>query len=268
MSHLDTFDPKPKKKEVMGKTEAIATKADDVLVGHYLPKTANVMDKVCVINSMNSTPGSPRAGHLHHAHQLHDARHHQAPVARRLGHEARRPHPPGTARLRRRSNSAPEHTGGGFFGAKYRRRPDRQSGPKACRIPPRPAGVSQEDFERRLALADKMNQQFHGRYPNADVKAYEELYREAIALMNSKDLKAFDLNAGIRSDPRALRHRPLRPGLPACPPTRGERRALRRSPARRLGHALRQFAGRRRPLQGVRPRPTPPSSPTSKNAAS
>ncbi len=53
--------------------------------------------------------------------------------------------------------------------------------------------MTPEDFERRLTLADKMNRQFHGKYPNADVKAYEELYREAIALMNSKDLKAFDL---------------------------------------------------------------------------
>ena len=30
MSHVDTFDPKPKKKEVMGKTTAIASTADDI----------------------------------------------------------------------------------------------------------------------------------------------------------------------------------------------------------------------------------------------
>ena len=34
MSHIDTFDTKPKKKEVMGKTEAIASSADDIMVGH------------------------------------------------------------------------------------------------------------------------------------------------------------------------------------------------------------------------------------------
>lgn len=62
-----------------------------------------------------------------------------------------------------------------------------------------------------------MNRQFHGRYPNADVKAYEELYREAIALMNSKDLKAFDLSQEPQ-DPRSLRKRPLCPGLSASPP--------------------------------------------------
>ncbi len=62
MSHVDTFDPKPKKKDVMGKTEAIATKAPDVMVGHYLKKTADVMDKVCVINSMNSNQGAHEQG--------------------------------------------------------------------------------------------------------------------------------------------------------------------------------------------------------------
>jgi hypothetical protein len=89
-------------------------------------------------------------------------------------------------------DSSPDLTGGGFFGAKYAAapigRPD--EGLKDCR---RDSSVSAEDFERRLSLADKLNRQFHQRYPNADVKAYEELYREAVALMNSKDLDAFDL---------------------------------------------------------------------------
>src|SRR5215217_2961916 len=62
MSHIDTFDPKPKKKEVMGKTEAIATKADGIQLGHYLKKTAEVTDKLCIINSMNSTQGAHEQG--------------------------------------------------------------------------------------------------------------------------------------------------------------------------------------------------------------
>jgi uncharacterized protein (DUF1501 family) len=89
-------------------------------------------------------------------------------------------------------NSAPELAGGGFLGAKYSAAligsPD-----QGLNDSRRAAEVTQEDFERRLSLADKMNRQFHDRYANADVKAYEELYREAITLMNSKDLKAFDL---------------------------------------------------------------------------
>src|SRR3954464_7804159 len=50
MSHVDTFDPKPKKKDVMGKTETISTNVDGIMLGHYLANTAKVMDKMCVIN--------------------------------------------------------------------------------------------------------------------------------------------------------------------------------------------------------------------------
>jgi hypothetical protein len=90
-------------------------------------------------------------------------------------------------------NSSPEHTGGGFLGAKFAAAPI-GSPDEGLKDSHRASEVTAENFERRLTLADKMNRQFHGKFPNADVKAYEELYREAIALMNSKDLQAFDLS--------------------------------------------------------------------------
>ncbi len=191
MSHVDTFDPKPRKKAIMGKTEAIATKAPGVMVGHYLKKTAGVMDKVCVINSMNSTQGAHEQGSymMHTSYTLRGTIKHPS-----LGSWAvmlgGRIHPelPGFVAI----NSSPEHTGGGFFGAKYAAAPI-GSPEQGLLDSHRSSDVSPENFARRLTLADKMNRQFHGRFPNADVKAYEELYREAITLMNSKDLKAFDL---------------------------------------------------------------------------
>ncbi|MES2477026.1 MAG: DUF1501 domain-containing protein [Verrucomicrobiota bacterium] len=192
MSHVDTFDPKPKKKDVMGKTEAIPTKAPDVMVGHYLKKTAEVMDKVCVINSMNSTQGAHEQGSymMHTSYTLRGTIKHPS-LGSWVVKLGGRIHPelPGFVAI----NSSPEHTGGGFFGAKYAAAPI-GSPDQGLQDSHRSGDVTPENFERRLTLADKMNRQFHGRFPNADVKAYEELYREAIALMNSKDLKAFDLN--------------------------------------------------------------------------
>jgi hypothetical protein len=191
MSHLDTFDPKPRKKDVMGKTEAIPTKADGILLGHYLKKTAEVTDKLCIINSMNSTQGAHEQGSyiMHTSYDMRGTIKHPSlgSWVLRLGGRLH-PELPGFVAI----DSSPDLTGGGFFGAKYAAapigRPD--EGLKDCR---RDSSVSAEDFERRLSLADKLNRQFHQRYPNADVKAYEELYREAVALMNSKDLDAFDL---------------------------------------------------------------------------
>lgn len=191
MSHVDTFDPKPKKKDVMGKTETIATKADGVMVGHYLKKTAEVMDKVCVINSMNSTQGAHEQGSyiMHTSYALRGTIKHPSlgSWVMRLGGRIH-PELPGFVAI----DSSPDLTGGGFLGAKFAAAPigSPEEGLKdSKRVDP----VSAEDFDRRLSLADKLNRQFHGRYPNADVKAYEELYREAVSLMNSKDLKAFDL---------------------------------------------------------------------------
>jgi len=191
MSHVDTFDPKPKKKDIMGKTEAIPSKVDDVLVGHYLPKTAAVMDNVCVINSMNSTQGAHEQGAyiMHTSYQMRGTIKHPSLGAwvMKLGGRIH-PELPGFVAI----DSSPELTGGGFLGAKFAAAPI-GSPTDGLQDSTRSGGVSAEDFERRLSLADRMNREFHGKYANADVKAYEELYREAIALMNSKDLKAFDL---------------------------------------------------------------------------
>jgi len=190
MSHVDTFDPKPKKKDVMGKTEAIATKADGVMVGHYLKKTAEVMDKVCVINSMNSNQGAHEQGSylLHTSYALRGTIKHPSMGSwvMRLGGRIH-PELPGYVAI----DSSPELTGGGFLGAKFAAAPI--GSPEEGLKDSRRNDVSAEDFDRRLSLADRLNRQFHERYPNADVKAYEDLYREAVSLMNSKDLKAFDL---------------------------------------------------------------------------
>jgi hypothetical protein len=192
MSHVDTFDPKPRRKDIMGKTEAIPTKADGVMLGHYLPKTAQVMDHVCVVNSMNSTQGAHEQGAytMHTSYDMRGTIKHPSLGAwvLRLGGRIH-PELPGFVAI----NSSPDHTGGGFLGAKYAAAPI-GSPEQGLQDSSRSSDVSPEDFDRRLSLADKMNRQFHGRFPNADVKAYEELYREAISLMNSKDLKAFDLN--------------------------------------------------------------------------
>ena len=98
-------------------------------------------------------------------------------------------------------DSAPDHVGGGFFGAKYSAAPigNATDGLKDSR---RHGSVSAADFQRRLTLADRLNHEFHQKFPNADVKAYEDLYREAVSLMNSKDLDAFD----IRRESEATRN--------------------------------------------------------------
>jgi hypothetical protein len=192
MSHIDTFDTKPKKKEVMGKTEAIASSADDIMVGHYLPQTAKVMDKVAVINSMTSIQGAHEQGAyvMHTSYNLRGTIKHPSlgswvmKLGGRINEEI-----PGFVSI----DTPADHSGGGFFGAKYAAAPI-GSPTEGLQDSHRVGEVSKQDFDRRLSLADRLNKQFHGRYANADVQAYQDLYQEAIKLMNSKDLKAFNLN--------------------------------------------------------------------------
>lgn len=191
MSHLDTFDPKPKKKDVMGPMEVIPTKVDGIQVGQHLPKTAAVMDKITVINSMNSTQGAHEQGSyiMHTSYALRGTIKHPALGAwvLQLGGRINQDIPGFVA-----VDSSAEFASGGFFGAKFGAALVGNA-TDGLQDSKRPGDVPPEDFDRRLSLADKLNKQFHDRYANADVKAYEELYREAIRLMNSKDLAAFDI---------------------------------------------------------------------------
>ena len=55
-------------------------------------------------------------------------------------------------------------------------------------------GMSEKEFKDRLDLASAFDEEFHQRYNHKKVRAYTDMYEDAIRLMKSEDLKAFDLN--------------------------------------------------------------------------
>jgi len=61
MSHLDTFDPKPGA-PTQGPVESLKTNVPGISVSEYFPMMAQQMDKVAVINSLNSTQGAHAQG--------------------------------------------------------------------------------------------------------------------------------------------------------------------------------------------------------------
>jgi hypothetical protein len=199
MSHIDTFDVKPGNKEIQGPVNAIGTSADGIQISQYLPKTAAVMDKICLIRSMSNQNGD----HFRGQYMLH----------RNYAPRATITHPTVGAwvmKVKGRKNqdipgfvtvgTGAGHASPGFFGVKYGGiplgRPD--EGLKDSTIA---GSVSVEDFDRRLKLADALNKEFHSKHNNTEALAYDELYDEAVRLMKSEDLKAFD----IRDEPKAER---------------------------------------------------------------
>jgi hypothetical protein len=193
MSHLDTFDPKPKRKDLMGRTEVIGSRADGIQVSGFLPKSAAVMDKACVINSMTSTDGAHEHGSyiLHTSFPMRGTVEHPALGAWviKLGGKLKQDIPGFVA-----IDTPAELSSAGFFGPTYGAAPigDPKQGLQDCRPP---ASVSEADFQRRLALADRLNRNFHEKFPHEDVAAYSSLYEQAVRLMKSEDLKAFNIES-------------------------------------------------------------------------
>jgi hypothetical protein len=193
MSHLDTFDPKPKRKDLMGRTEVIGSRADGIQVSGFLPKSAAVMNKVCVINSMTSTDGAHEHGSyiLHTSFPMRGTVEHPALGAWviKLGGKLKQDIPGFVA-----IDTPAELSSAGFFGPTYGAAPigDPKQGLQDCRPP---ASVSEADFQRRLALADRLNRNFHEKFPHEDVAAYSSLYEQAVRLMKSEDLKAFNIES-------------------------------------------------------------------------
>lgn len=56
-----------------------------------------------------------------------------------------------------------------------------------------PSDVDEEQFSRRLKLASRLDRSFSSRYKQTQVNAYNDMYNDAITLMQSEDLAAFDL---------------------------------------------------------------------------
>jgi uncharacterized protein (DUF1501 family) len=82
----------------------------------------------------------------------------------------------------------------GFMGAKFAGVPigEPADGLQDSKLP---SSISQSDFDARLKMADMMNKTFHNRFSNPGLREHQGLYADALRLMKSEDLKAFDISA-------------------------------------------------------------------------
>ena len=192
MSHIDTFDPKPGH-EVMGATGTVASKVDGYHVGEGLQKTAQLMDRFAVVNSMNSTQGAHEQGnyYMHTSYTLRGTIRHPAMGAWMLKFNGKgNPMLPGNVVI----GNGSRHPGSGFFEAKFS--PLMLNNPEeGLQNSKRNESVNEAAFNRRLDIARHLDAPFHKEFKRKNVRAYRDLYDEALTLMKSEDLKAFDLSA-------------------------------------------------------------------------
>ena len=189
MSHLDTFDVKPGA-ETMGPTKAINTSADGVQISEYLPKLAKKAHHLAIINSMLSASGAHEQANylMHTSYALRGTIKHPAMGAWLLKYQDRlNPTLPGNVVI----GGGSRHPGGGFFEGKFQ--------PLLVNNPEKglqnvKSAFKDQDFNFRYDLAQELAGDFRQRYQQVKgVRAYTEMYDDAVTLMKSADLEAFDL---------------------------------------------------------------------------
>ena len=189
MSQLDTFDPKPQSK-VQGDTKPIQTKISGVQFGDKLPELAKIADKLAVIRSMNtstaaheparylmSTSYKPIATTRHPGlgswiHKSLGRIHKELPVAVQVG----------------------GGIGPGYLGAEFAPVPvgDPSLGLQNTKSP---AYLNDSAFDKRMDLSHSFDSDFRKlAKSNCKVNGYDDLYKDAIHLLRSEDLKAFDIS--------------------------------------------------------------------------
>lgn len=196
MTHLDTFGCVPGA-DTMGDTKPIKTSADGVQIGELLPNTAKMMHHGVVINSLSSTQGAHAQGNYfqHTGYTMRGATRHPTMGAwlqkfQGKGNAAL----PGSVVV----TSDSKHPGGGFFEAAFQ--PLIVNNPAAgLQNSNRLASLTESDFDYRLNLSAKLDQGFKSAYDYANVKAYGDVYRDAVNVMKSEDLVAFDLTKEAES---------------------------------------------------------------------
>ena len=196
-SQFETFSPKPGHANG-GDTKAIATNVSGIQISENLPLTAKVMDKTCLIRSMNSKEGShPRASNLMHTGYLPTASIKHPTLGSVVLHDLgpKEFDLPGFVRIGRAGRG---NAGGGYLGVKY----DAFSMQTAERVPDNTTlATTDTRYERRMKLLGKLETQFAENGGKQEVADHREVYDTASRMVLSPKMDAFD----ISKEPAAVR---------------------------------------------------------------
>ena len=191
MTHLDTFDLKPGR-ETQGETKGIATNVPGMQFGQTLPELAKIASDLAVIRSLHTETGDHEGGRY---------------FLRTSYKEIASIRHPGMGAwalkiLDRQSKTLPDnvliggearHPGAGFLEPAYTPVPvgDPNVGLQNTVTP---KYLTDATFEKRMELITRFDSDFRKKFPQKQVDAYSEFYRQANQLIHCDELKAFDLN--------------------------------------------------------------------------
>jgi hypothetical protein len=199
MPHLDTFDPKPDKSEVMGPTQVVKTALTGERFAATVPQLAKLADKLTVIRSMYQRTAD-------HRQATYTMRTSYPPIPTivhpSLGPWAQR-------LLGKKNDTLPDsvtigagvaHPGAGFMPPAFSPMPIDAADKGVPNMKPYGfsySGDAMKRYEtilaRRLDLTEKLDEAFRAGVTHEKVRGYTEFYDETLKFLRSKDLKLFDL---------------------------------------------------------------------------
>lgn len=191
MSHIDTFDPKPGKEEG-GETKAIQTAVSGIKIGEHLPKLAAKMDQLAIIRSMTTETGAHEQGRylMRTSYKMIGSIRHPSMGAWLTKFEGKKNRDlPGSVVV----GAGNRHPGQGYLSAELAPAPVGNPATGLQNTKP-PKYLDEKNFEKRRRLIGQFESGFRRKYDNTDVKAYADYYAEAVRLLKSPDLSAFDIS--------------------------------------------------------------------------
>jgi hypothetical protein len=186
-THKDTWDLKPDSKGA-GEFKPIKTSASGIEISEHLPKVAQLMHHGVLVRGMSSPEGAHgRAKYFAHTGFREGL---GGVVYPSLGSIV-------SQQLGRADATVPNYVsiagrgyGSGFLGPKHQPLlvQNATSGVEDLK-----ALVSNNQFEKRVGLLKEMEDAFHREYKVDPINDHKTTYERAVALMQSKESKAFDL---------------------------------------------------------------------------
>ena len=191
MSHIDTFDPKPGR-DVQGNNKPISTSVPGMKLGQHFEKLAKQMKKLAVIRSMHTdTAAHEPASYVMRTSykEIATIRHPNVGAWAQYFLGKRNDVLPDTVLI----NTPARHPGAGWMDPVYSPLPigDPNAGLQNTDFP---SYLTEDAFQKRLRLSTIFDRQFHQKYKQKQVQAYDDFYAQAAKLMTSDELDVFDLN--------------------------------------------------------------------------
>lgn len=191
MSHIDTFDPKPGSRS-QGPLKAVNSKADGIQLGELMSRTAEEMKHGVVLRSLTSNQGA-------HEEASYFMRTSYAPInttrhpclSAWSNYFQAKPNEtlPGGIMI----HGGGDHPGCGFLESKFTPLPVGDPNRGVTNIKP-PPGVDLKEMRNRLDVLGALNQKFYKSYELKAMQGHQDMYFDAVKLMASKDIEAFEIN--------------------------------------------------------------------------